>query len=80
MYQRSLSQEQVLTNYTFSIAAGQNTTCLIAKPCSKFSDLARHPEEVDAPPACVKCRKDYGEDDSPLACDKVRFENLPFVS
>jgi len=60
-------------NIYLSIAAGQNTTCLIAKPSSKFSDLPRHPEEVDAPPACVKCKKDYGEDDSPLACDKVRF-------
>lgn len=34
--------------------------------------MPRHPEEVDPPVVCVGCKKDYGEDDSPLECDKVR--------
>jgi hypothetical protein len=55
-----------------SIAAGQNTTVILAKPTEKFSDMPRHPEEVDPPIVCVGCKKDYGEDDSPLECDKVR--------
>lgn len=55
-----------------SIAAGQNTTLLLAKPNEKFSDMPRHPEDVNPPIACVGCNKDYGEDDSPLECDKVR--------
>ncbi|KAJ3517000.1 hypothetical protein NLJ89_g772 [Agrocybe chaxingu] len=54
----------------FDIAAGQNTTVFLAKPTEKFSDMPRHPEEVDAPAYCVKCNKDNGEDDSPLECDK----------
>jgi hypothetical protein len=54
-----------------SIAAGQNTTLLLAKPNEKFSDMPRHPEEIDAPSHCVKCNRDNGEDDSPLECDKV---------
>ena len=32
--------------------------------------MPRHPEEVDAPPFCVICSKDNGENDSPLECDK----------
>ncbi|KAF5316310.1 hypothetical protein D9619_006834 [Psilocybe cf. subviscida] len=51
------------------IAAGQNTTLLIARPADKFAEMPRHPEEVNPPPMCV-CNKDYGEDDSPLECDK----------
>ena len=58
-----------------SIAAGQNTTLLLAKPTEKFSDMPRHPEDVNPPTACVGCNKDYGEDDSPLECDKVRSYN-----
>jgi len=53
-----------------SIAAAQNTTIFLAQPNDKFSDLPRHPEEVDAPNLCVTCNKDNGEDDSPLECDK----------
>ncbi|KAF9483052.1 RCC1/BLIP-II [Pholiota conissans] len=52
------------------IAAGQNTTCILAKPTEKFSDMPRHPEDVDPPVVCVGCKKDYGDDDSPLECDK----------
>ena len=59
-----------------SIAAGQNTTLLLAKPSEKFSDMPRHPEEIDAPSYCVKCNRDNGEDDSPLECDKVCFHYL----
>ncbi|KAF9563560.1 RCC1/BLIP-II [Agrocybe pediades] len=55
----------------FDIAAGQNTTVFIAKPSDKFSEMPRHPEDVGAPPLCVKCSKDYGDDDSPLECDKA---------
>ncbi|PPQ97999.1 hypothetical protein CVT26_003061 [Gymnopilus dilepis] len=54
----------------FDIAAGQNTTCFLAKPNEKFSDMPRHPEDVNPPPLCVGCGKDHGEDDSPLECDK----------
>jgi hypothetical protein len=53
-----------------SIAAAQNTTVLLARPNDKFSDMPRHPEEVDAPSLCVICNKDNGEEDSPLECDK----------
>jgi len=54
----------------FDIAAGQNTTLLLAKPNEKFSEMPRHPEEIDAPSHCVKCNRDNGDDDSPLECDK----------
>ncbi|KAF9524401.1 regulator of chromosome condensation 1/beta-lactamase-inhibitor protein II [Crepidotus variabilis] len=54
----------------FDIAAGQNTTVFIARPSNKFSDMPRHPEEVEAPERCIICNKDHGEDDSPLECDK----------
>ena len=53
-----------------SIAAAQNTTIFLAKPNDRFSDIPRHPEEVDACNLCVICTKDNGEDDSPLECDK----------
>ncbi|KAL9713342.1 hypothetical protein Ac2012v2_002949 [Leucoagaricus gongylophorus] len=49
------------------IAAGQNTTVLLAKPNGKFSDLQRHPYDVQPPQECVGCKKDYGD---PLECDK----------
>ncbi|KAF8075359.1 regulator of chromosome condensation 1/beta-lactamase-inhibitor protein II [Lyophyllum atratum] len=54
----------------FDIAAGQNTTVLLAKPNDKMSDLPRHPEDVQPPPLCVVCKTERGEDDSPLECDK----------
>ncbi|EPQ56793.1 hypothetical protein GLOTRDRAFT_92642 [Gloeophyllum trabeum ATCC 11539] len=57
----------------FDVAAGQNTTFVLAKPNAKFSDLPRHPAEVDAPEFCLVCGKDNGDDDSPLACDKLRL-------
>ncbi|KXN84132.1 hypothetical protein AN958_00402 [Leucoagaricus sp. SymC.cos] len=49
------------------IAAGQNTTVLLAKPNDKFSDLPRHPIDVQPPQECVGCKKDDGD---PLECDK----------
>ena len=55
-----------------SIAASQNTTIFLARPNDKYSDLPRHPENVDSAEECVVCSRDRGEDDSPLACDKVR--------
>jgi hypothetical protein len=55
----------------FSIAAGQNSTLILAKPNQKLSDLPRHPVDVQPPMLCVKCNKDNGEDDPPLECDKV---------
>ncbi|TFK48358.1 RCC1/BLIP-II [Heliocybe sulcata] len=54
----------------FDVAAGQNTTFFLARPNEKFSDLPRHPVDVDAPELCLACGKENGEDDSPLACDK----------
>ncbi|KAJ3576562.1 hypothetical protein NP233_g354 [Leucocoprinus birnbaumii] len=50
------------------IAAGQNTTVLLAKPNDdKFSDLPRHPIDVQPAQECVGCKKDDGD---PLECDK----------
>ncbi|KAI5980788.1 regulator of chromosome condensation 1/beta-lactamase-inhibitor protein II [Pisolithus albus] len=54
----------------FSIAAGQHTTLFLARPNDNFSELPRHPTEVDAPDLCLVCRKDNGDNDSPLECDK----------
>ncbi|KAG2098284.1 regulator of chromosome condensation 1/beta-lactamase-inhibitor protein II [Suillus discolor] len=53
-----------------SVAAGQHTTLFLAKPNAKFSDLPRHPLEVDAPELCIVCDKDNGDDDPALECDK----------
>jgi hypothetical protein len=52
------------------IAAGQNTTLLIAKPNEQLSELPRHPVDVHPPEVCVKCHQDNDEDDSLLECDK----------
>ena len=60
-----------------SIAAGQNTTLFLAKPNDKFSELPRHPEDVQPPPACVKCRIDHGD---PLECDKVRPSGFLYIT
>lgn len=49
------------------IAAGQNTTVFLVKPSENFSDMPRHPVEVDPPEACMGCGRDYGD---PLECDK----------
>jgi hypothetical protein len=54
-----------------SIAAGQNTTLILAKPNAKLSDLPRHPIDVKPPQFCIKCDKDNGADDPPLECEKV---------
>ena len=54
-----------------SIAAGQNTTFFLARPNDKFSDLPRHPVDLDTPQECIVCSQENGEDDSPLECDKV---------
>ncbi|KAH6915623.1 regulator of chromosome condensation 1/beta-lactamase-inhibitor protein II [Coprinopsis sp. MPI-PUGE-AT-0042] len=51
----------------FDIAAGQNTTILLVHPNDKFSDLPRHPEDVQPPTVCGGCKKDDGD---PLECDK----------
>ncbi|KAJ7746825.1 regulator of chromosome condensation 1/beta-lactamase-inhibitor protein II [Mycena maculata] len=53
------------------IAAGQNTTLFLAKPTGKYSDLPRHPIDVDPPEACIQCGEDHGEDvDDVLECEK----------
>ncbi|KIJ65345.1 hypothetical protein HYDPIDRAFT_88099 [Hydnomerulius pinastri MD-312] len=54
----------------FCVAAGQHSTLFLAKPNEKFSDLPRHPLEVDAPELCLVCEKDNGDDDPALECDK----------
>jgi hypothetical protein len=64
--------------HPFSIAAGQNTTLLLAKPNEQLSELPRHPEDVRPPESCIKCHQDNGEDDSLLECDKVRSRPFPF--
>ncbi|KAJ7132156.1 RCC1/BLIP-II [Mycena epipterygia] len=71
------------------IAAGQNTTLFIAKPEGKYSDLPRHPIDVDPPEACIQCGEDHGDDgpevlecekcDAPyhLACLTPPLESIP---
>ena len=62
-----------------SVTAGQNTTFFLVTPNEKYSDLPRHPVELDTPDECMVCRKDHGD---PLACDKVllsRLSPLPFL-
>ncbi|KAJ6581166.1 regulator of chromosome condensation 1/beta-lactamase-inhibitor protein II [Mycena capillaripes] len=71
------------------IAAGQNTTLFIAKPVGKYSDLPRHPIDVDPPEACIQCGEDSGDDgpevlecekcDAPyhLACLTPPLESIP---
>ena len=49
------------------IAAGQNTTVLLVRSSDTFSEMPRHPVEVEPPEACVGCGRDYGD---PLECDK----------
>lgn len=61
-------RRMVTDNLVHSIAAGQNTTILLAKPNDKFSDLPRHPIDVQPPQECVGCKRDDGD---PLECDKV---------
>ncbi|KAH9989909.1 regulator of chromosome condensation 1/beta-lactamase-inhibitor protein II [Russula compacta] len=51
----------------FDVTAGQNTTFFLVTPNEKYSDLPRHPVELDTPDECMICRKDHGD---PLACDK----------
>ncbi|PFH46297.1 hypothetical protein AMATHDRAFT_51137 [Amanita thiersii Skay4041] len=51
----------------FDIAAGQNTTVLLARPSDKFAEMPRHPTEIDPPQVCVGCEMDHGD---PLECDK----------
>ncbi|KAI0297827.1 hypothetical protein B0F90DRAFT_860571 [Multifurca ochricompacta] len=51
----------------FDVAAGQNTTFFLVTPNEKYSDLPRHPFELDTPDVCMICHKDDGD---PLACDK----------
>ena len=51
-----------------SVTAGQNTSFFLVTPNEKYSDLPRHPFELDTPDECMVCRKDHGD---PLACDKV---------
>ena len=57
---------------THRVAAGQNTTFFLVKPNEKYSDLPRHPLEMEPPELCVECEKDTGEDESLLECEKVR--------
>jgi len=56
-----------------SVTAGQNTTFFLVTPNEKYSDLPRHPVELDTPDECMVCRKDHGD---PLACDKVLLSPL----
>ncbi|KAM5532222.1 hypothetical protein V8D89_014122 [Ganoderma adspersum] len=55
------------------VAGGQNTSFILARPSDKFSDLPRHPYEVNPPDICVVCDQDNGEEDSPLECDKCDY-------
>ncbi|KAI0730901.1 RCC1/BLIP-II [Earliella scabrosa] len=58
------------------VAAGQNTTFILARPNDKFSDLPRHPLDVNPPDICVVCDQDTGDDDAPLECDKASSDAL----
>lgn len=57
----------------FQVAAGHNTTFFLAVPNEKFSDLPRHPIDLEGPELCVICSRDTGDDDSPLECDKCDY-------
>lgn len=55
-----------------SIAPSQNSTIFLAVPSDKFSELPRHPEDVDASQHCKICSEDDRDDsDTSLQCDKV---------
>jgi hypothetical protein len=57
-----------------SIAAGQNTTVFLARPTGEpYSELERHPSELEVPEECLACAVGDDEDESNplLACDKV---------
>jgi hypothetical protein len=58
-----------------SVIGGQNTAFFLVTPNEKYSELPRHPVELDTPDECMICHKDDGD---PLACDKVRTR--PFIS
>jgi hypothetical protein len=62
---------EIPTHRVTRIAAGQNTTFFLARPNDKYSDLPRHPVDLDTPQECIVCSQDNGDDDSPLECDKV---------
>ena len=62
--------------FSHSIAAGQNTAFFLVTPNEKYSDLPRHPAELDTPDECLICHQDNGD---PLACDKVCPSVPPFV-
>ncbi|OJT07597.1 Protein RCC2 -like protein [Trametes pubescens] len=55
------------------IAAGQNTSYILAHPNDKYSDLPRHPAEIDVPDFCFVCEKDNGDDDPLLECEKCDY-------
>ncbi|KAI0358134.1 RCC1/BLIP-II [Trametes cingulata] len=57
----------------FQIGAGQNTTYFLVHPNDKYSDLPRHPVDIEAPDLCFVCDQDNGEDDPPLECDKCDY-------
>jgi hypothetical protein len=52
-------------------------TFFLVTPNEKYSDLPRHPVELDTPDDCMVCHIDDGD---PLACDKVsvHFATLLF--
>ncbi|KIY70128.1 RCC1/BLIP-II protein [Cylindrobasidium torrendii FP15055 ss-10] len=54
-----------------AIAAGQNTTAILAEPSEKMSELQRHPE-VEAPENCVNCEQEISGSE-PLLCDKCDY-------
>ncbi|EIW58162.1 RCC1/BLIP-II [Trametes versicolor FP-101664 SS1] len=55
------------------IAAGQNTSYILAHPNDKYSDLPRHPAEIDVPDFCFVCETDNGDDDPLLECEKCDY-------
>lgn len=57
------------------IAAGQNTSYILAHPNDKYSDLPRHPAEIDVPDFCFVCETDNGDEDPLLECEKVRLSS-----
>jgi hypothetical protein len=59
-----------------SITGGQNSAFFLVTPNEKYTDLQRHPAELDTPEECLICHQDNGD---PLACDKVRPSYLPLV-
>ncbi|TFY60833.1 hypothetical protein EVG20_g7279, partial [Dentipellis fragilis] len=54
----------------FDVIPGQNTTYFLVSPNEKYSDLPRHPLDLETSDTCVRCNRETSDDDAPLECEK----------